>query len=64
MTRDSLPEILEIEYSFNLGGHNSLKLVDGRLFFFSEADSHLSEKNEYLTCIDSENRHGSVFGMI
>lgn len=51
MTRDSLPEILEIEYSFNLGGHNSLKLVDGRFFFFSEADSQLSEKNEYLTLV-------------
>jgi hypothetical protein len=25
--------------------------MDGRLFFFSEADSHLSEKNEYLTMI-------------
>lgn len=46
-----LPELLELEYSFKSGGHNSLKLVDGRLFFFSEADSHLSEKNEYLTMV-------------
>jgi hypothetical protein len=46
-----LPELLELEYSFKLGGHNSLKLVDGRLFFFSEADSNLSEKNEYLTMV-------------
>ncbi|HHT18950.1 MAG TPA: hypothetical protein GXZ72_05260 [Methanobacterium sp.] len=62
MTRDSLPEILEIEYSFNLGGHNSLKLVDGRLFFFSEADSHLSEKNEYLTLVSiPENRAWKCF---
>ncbi|MBI4814492.1 MAG: hypothetical protein HY802_09590 [Methanobacterium sp.] len=45
------PELLEVEYSFKLGGHNSLKFVDGRLFFFSEADSHLSEKNEYLTMV-------------
>ncbi len=51
MASDSIPELLEIEYSFNSGGHNSLKLVDGRFFFFSEADSHLSEKNEYLTLV-------------
>ena len=51
MASDRLPELLEIEYSFNLGGHNSLKLVDGRFFFFSEADSNLSEKNEYLTLV-------------
>jgi hypothetical protein len=48
---NQLPELLELEYSFKSGGHNSLKLVDGRLFFFSEADSHLSEKNEYLTMV-------------
>ncbi|WP_321422205.1 hypothetical protein [uncultured Methanobacterium sp.] len=46
-----LPQLLELEYSFKSGGHNSLKLVDGRLFFFSEADSHLTEKNEYLTMV-------------
>ncbi|MDD3754392.1 MAG: hypothetical protein PHQ17_07555 [Methanobacterium sp.] len=51
MASDSLPEILEIEYSLNSRGHNSLKFVDGRFFFFSEADSHLSEKNEYLTLV-------------
>jgi len=48
---DQWPELLEVEYSFSRGGHNSLKLVEGRLFFFSEADSHLSEKNEYLTMV-------------
>lgn len=51
MTSEHLPEFLEIEYSFSVGGHNSLKLMDGRLFFFSEADSHLTEKNEYLTLV-------------
>jgi len=51
MDNSQLPELLELEYSFELGGHNSLKLVDGRLFFFSEADSNLSEKNEYLTMV-------------
>lgn len=51
MTDEDLPELLEIEYSFSVGGHNSLKLMDGRLFFFSEADSHLTEKNEYLTLV-------------
>lgn len=51
MTNDYLPELLEIEYSFNSGGHNSLKLLDGRLFFFAEADSNLSEENEYLTMV-------------
>lgn len=50
-TENQFPELLEVEYSFSQGGHNSLKLVDGRLFFFSEADSHLSEKNEYLTMV-------------
>ncbi|EKF85514.1 hypothetical protein [Methanobacterium formicicum] len=49
--KNSLPQQFEVEYSFAEGGHNSLKLVDGRLFFFSEADSHLSEKNEYLTMV-------------
>jgi hypothetical protein len=48
---NQLPELLELEYSFKTEGHNSLKLVDGRLFFFSEADSNLSEKNEYLTMV-------------
>jgi len=62
MARESLPELLEIEYSFNSGGHNSLKLVDGRFFFFSEADSHLSEKNEYLTLVSiPENRKWECF---
>ena len=51
MTVKQYPELLEVEYSFRQGGHNSLKLVDGRLFFFSEADSHLSEKNQYLTLV-------------
>lgn len=51
MTEEKFPELLEVEYSFSQGGHNSLKLVEGRLFFFSEADSHLSEKNEYLTMV-------------
>lgn len=43
------PQQFEIEYTFASGGHNTLKFVDGRLFFFSEADSKLSGKNEYLT---------------
>ncbi|MBI5458178.1 hypothetical protein [Methanobacterium sp.] len=51
MIDKQFPKLLEVEYSFNLGGHNSLKFVDGRLFFFSEADSHLSEKNEYITMV-------------
>ena len=37
MTEEKFPELLEVEYSFSQGGHNSLKLVEGRLFFFSEA---------------------------
>lgn len=49
--KNSLPQQFEVEYSFAEGGHNSLKLMDGRLFFFSEADSLLSEKNEYLTMV-------------
>ena len=52
-----LPEVLEIEYSFqDQGGHNTLKLVEGRLFFFSEAHSRLSEKNEYLTMVSAPER--------
>jgi hypothetical protein len=51
MLNQNFPELLEVEYSFKLGGHNSLKFVDRRLFFFSEADSNLSEKNEYLTMV-------------
>jgi len=52
-----LPEVLEIEYSFPKdGGHNTLKLVEGRLFFFSEAHSRLSEKNEYLTMVSAPER--------
>jgi len=49
--KNLLPQQFEVEYSFAEGGHNTLKLVDGRLFFFSEADSNLSEKNEYLTMV-------------
>ena len=49
--KNSLPQQFEVEYSFAEGGHNTLKLMDGRLFFFSEADSLLSEKNEYLTMV-------------
>jgi hypothetical protein len=50
MTNELCPDMLEIEYTFFMpGGHNTLKFMDGRLFFFSEADSNLSEKNEYLT---------------
>ena len=51
MVNEHLPDLLEIEYSFKEGGHNSLKFIDGRFFFFSEADSHLTEKNEYLTMV-------------
>lgn len=51
MIDQQFPELLEVEYSFKLGGHNSLKFVDGRLFFFSEADSNLSQKNEYITMV-------------
>lgn len=43
------PLQFEVEYTFASGGHNTLKFTDGKLFFFSEADSHLSEKNEYIT---------------
>ena len=51
-----VPELLEVEYSFKDRGHNSLKFVDGRLFFFSEAHSQLSEKNEYLTKVSVPER--------
>lgn len=51
MVKEYLPDLLEIEYSFKSGGHNSLKFIDWRFFFFSEADSHLTEKNEYLTIV-------------
>lgn len=51
MVNENLQALLEIEYSFGSGGHNSLKLMDGRLFFFSEADSHLTEKNQYMTMV-------------
>lgn len=51
MLSDYFPELMEIEYSFKEGGHNSLKFIDGRFFFFSEADSNLTEKNEYLTMV-------------
>lgn len=46
---NSFPQQFEVEYTFASGGHNTLKFMEGRLFFFSEADSHLSGKNEYLT---------------
>ena len=49
--KNLMPQQFEVEYSFAEGGHNTLKLMDGRLFFFSEADSHLSDKNEYLTMV-------------
>ncbi len=49
--KNLLPQQFEVEYSFAEGGHNTLKLMEGRLFFFSEADSNLSEKNEYLTMV-------------
>ncbi len=51
MVYEHFPDLFEIEYSFKEGGHNSLKFIDGRFFFFSEADSHLTEKNEYLTMV-------------